>query len=457
MNTIAEAFLHLALLFTSVVAIILKHRFSVEKGWRNKFGIDRDWWIPVLAILVGLSISLFSVETITRTVYDKIDIIILIFTFGLLAEGLQESGVFRYIAYSVADICDENTHKLIIGLFIATSALTLLTTNDVIVLVLTPILIEIAYQANIKNVKLLLLSQFIAANTLSMGLIIGSPTNIIISESLSIGFSDYVFLMIMPAIVAFSSSLLILAISLKYSLIPISSPKREYTSPSTSKPEFTYQMKIWSTIFGIFLVLVAIVTELDQSLLFCSIPTIILALLYWKYDSNTNRSIKQPVSNLPYGVFFFGLSFFVFARSFSSLQIINTTLVPFINQTASTPLSTALSSIVGSGILVNIFNDLPASALIAEILPLVDMSGTKETIFIQGTLAGLNIGAYVTQVGALAGIIWFNEIRKQSSRYDIEFNLPDRHDLIKYGILNFIIATAFLTIFLILEWTILTI
>lgn len=456
MNPATEAIIHLLLLFASVVAIILRHRFSIEKHWRSKFGIDRDWWIPVIAVLIGLSIHLFSTNTIIQTFLSKIDIIILIFTFGLLAEGLQESGVFRYIAYTVADLCNKNTHRLIIGMFIATSALTLLTTNDVIVLVLTPILIEIAYQSNIRNIKLLLLSQFIAANTLSMGLIIGSPTNIIVSESLSVGFIDYILLMIVPAIVAFISSLLVLHITLKSSIIPISSPKEAYDLPTQEKPEFTTEMKIWSGIFGVFLILVAIVTEMNQSLLFCSIPTIVLAMIYWRSSSETDKQLKEPISNLPYGVFFFGLSFFVFARSFSSLRIIDTTVIPFINQVVSGPVSTAVFSIVGSGLLVNVFNDLPASALIAEILPLIQQSGATGMILVQGSLAGLNIGAYVTQVGALAGIIWFNEIRKQSSRYDMEFVKPDRHDLIKYGLLNFISATVFLTVFFVIEWLILT-
>lgn len=452
METITEAILHLFLLSSSVIAIVTKHRFEIEQRWRQKFGIDRDWWIPIVALLIGISLSLFSTDVILNTILDKIDIIVLIFTFGILAEGLNESDVFTYISYKTIKYC-ENTTTLIINLFILTSILTLFTTNDVIVLVLTPILIEIAYHSNIKNIKLLLLSQFIAANTLSMGLLVGSPTNIIIAESLSIGFTEYISLMILPALIAFLSSLLILIFSLKSDFL-ISTPKQNFTQVNEKEIEFTSKMRNWSLIFILFLLLVAVVTELNYSLLYCSVPIIIVSLIYW--FSTTERTVTEPIFNLPYGVLFFGLSFFVFAQSFGSLNTIDSLVIPLVKDLIQGPLSASITGLVGSGILVNLFNDLPASALISELLPILNISGAEQIIFIQGTLAGLNIGAYITQVGALAGIIWFNEIRKKDSAYDIDFELPSRYDLIKYGLVNFISATILLSIFFVIEYMILT-
>lgn len=120
----------------------------------------------------------------------------------MLAEELAEARVFELISHKDLHYCN-NTKTLILALFTITSILTLVTTNDIFILVMTPILINIAYRSDLQNMKLLLLSQFIAANTLSMGLLIGSPTNIIISETLNIGFIEYAIYMLPVAVLAF--------------------------------------------------------------------------------------------------------------------------------------------------------------------------------------------------------------------------------------------------------------
>lgn len=109
------------------------------------------------------------------------------------------------------------------------------------------------------------------------------------------------------------------------------------------------------------------------------------------------------------------MAFFTFAEQFSETGLLNKKIVPVIQKANETPLS-ALGTVYSSGLLVNIFNDLPASALVAETLPKLDLTATAETVITQASLVDLNIGTYVTPVGALACLIWFNLIRKQVKR-----------------------------------------
>lgn len=449
------------LLFT-VLTIVTSHRFPLEQHIRHKYNIDREWWIPTLTLLLALSVGVIEVKTLQEVFITKIDIIFLIFTFGVLAEGLAESNVFEYISHTVVEYCNNNTRTLIFGLFIATSAVTLVTTNDIVVLVMTPILIDIAYRANIDNMKLLLLSQFVAANTLSMGLLIGSPTNIIIAETLGIGFLDYAGMMVGVAIVTIIISTLILLstyeLSSRTRFFDSYSLPSTYTTPDFDRPKTTAQMKIWSGIFIGFVILVTIVTELQLSLLWCSIPTIIAAIGYWVISDSHTRTIHQPLKSLPYGVFFFGLTFFTFASAIGGTSSVANTLYPFITGKIQSPLLAIISGIFGSGFLVNVFNDLPAAALIADYLSTTPITTEPlRMVFIQATLIGLNIGAYVTQVGALAGIIWFNQMRVYTKRYDSQsIDLPTRIDLLKYGLLNFLLVGIVMTVLLYAEYLLLT-
>ena len=65
---------------------------------------------------------------------------------------------------------------------------------------------------------------------------------------------------------------------------------------------------------------------------------------------------------------------------------------------------------------------------------------------IYSTIIGSNIGAFLTPVGALAGIMFENLL----SKYDVKYTFKD---FVKYGTIVSVpvIATALLTLFLILH------
>ena len=342
-----------------------------------------------------------------------------------------------------------NTTRLILSIFAFTSIITFFTTNDIVVLLLTPIIVEICFQSGIENAKLILLGQFIAANTLSMGLLIGSPTNIILSDAVEIGFFQYLSLMAIPAVIAFSSSLALLYITVKAADRGLTFFRRmkfqkEYSVPEKNpEPDFTNQMRDWILIFAFFVTLVAFVTYIKASLLFCAVPSILISLIYWHRSKKHRTSFREPLKQLPYGILFFGMAFFTFAQGFSKTALLNERIVPVIQTAAQTPIS-AIETVYISGLLVNIFNDLPASALIAETLPKLQLTGQVESIITQASLVGLNIGTYVTPVGALAGLIWFDMIRKQVKReaknnpeHAEKIRTPKRSDLVKYGLMHF--------------------
>ena len=222
-------------------------------------------------------------------------------------------------------------------------------------------------------------------------------------------------------------------------------------------------MRDWVLIFGFFVALVAAVTFLNYSLLWCAVPAIMISLGYWHFSGKHETEIREPLGNLPYGIFFFGMTFFIFAEQFSRTGFVNTDLVPFLqNFFSSGKIATVFTGIFGSGILVNMFLDLPSAAIISEILPKLELGFLAEKILTQAALVGLNIGTYVTSIGALAGLIWFEEMRIQRSEelenfpeMKNEMIFPDRIDLIRYGVLNFLFAGFVTAVFLLVEWMVL--
>lgn len=470
---IPDPALILGLIVASVLLIVTDHRTRVERRLRQRFGIDRDWWVPVIAFSLAVASSVVGLPAVRTAFAQKLDIIVLIFSFGLMSEGLGASGFFRFLAYKIVGICEGNSTRLVLYMFTMTSAVTLFTTNDIVVLVLTPVIVEICFQAGIRNTKPILLSQFVAANTLSMGLLIGSPTNIIVSEELGINFFDYFSMMLLPALIAFGSSFLLITLIIRItewdatSLFDSLYIQPEYTMPDEiPEPYFTSQMRDWILIFATFVFLVAIVTFLQLSLYWCAIPSMVIALLYWARSGEHVQPVVEPIKRLPYGVFFFGMTFFVFAEAFSRTPFVDVVLIPvFQNFFAGSPVRASIFGVFGSGIMVNVFNDLPAAALVANVLSRVEFSSSiTRTIFVQASLVGLNIGTYVTQVGALAGLIWFNQLRLQRARQreffpDLaeEISFPSRSDLLRYGFVHFVFTGLSVGLFVVFGWVTLSI
>lgn len=463
----------------TVVLIVFGERFALDEALEKRGIPGREAWLSVIALAVALLTGAVSPDTVPRVIGEKIDIIAFILSFAIISEGIAKSGYFSFAAYKIVQKCQGNTTRLILYLFVLTSILTFVTSNDIVVLVLTPIIIAVCVHARITNMRLLLLSQFVAANTLSMGLLIGSPTNIIVSSEMGISFVEYFLLMFVPSIIAFMLTFIVVDwinqhsrpgdrnkgyFRTRWKYVPT------YFVPGFARfSHFTDSMRNWLWLFTAGVVLLAIVSGMDQSLLWAAIPISLGSIIYLYREvkrettSSTEgtKEVLHLLHYLPYGIFFFGMCFFIFADELVRLQYVETTVIPFIQQHLLGDLVTASVSITMlSGLLVNSINDLPAAALISELLTQLETvtpGGLDEYVrlmVLQGMLVGLNIGCYVTPIGALAGLLWFNIIRREERRHREQLNatlggsaaeplatkseMPERGDLVLYGLINFV-------------------
>ena len=79
---------------------------------------------------------------------------------------------------------------------------------------------------------------------------------------------------------------------------------------------------------------------------------------------------------------------------------------------------------ISSFISSNLINNIPMSVLFSNIINLSDLTLRYKAIY--STIIGSNLGAFLTPVGALAGIMFTDLVHKQ----DIEFSFKT---FIKYG------------------------
>jgi len=160
----------------------------------------------------GKRFSLVSPQAVTDTCEAKIPIILLLISFAYLSISLDISGFFKESAAYVVKASKGDGRRLLVYIYCLSSFLTYFSSNDIVIISLTPLLLHLGDCTTIQDMVPLLISQFIAANTAAMGLLVGSPTNIILGDALDLSFARYWVMMLLPTFVAVVVTLLMLLV-----------------------------------------------------------------------------------------------------------------------------------------------------------------------------------------------------------------------------------------------------
>lgn len=157
--------------------------------------------------------------------------------------------------------------------------------------------------------------------------------------------------------------------------------------------------------------------------LICLVSSMVLSLVLLTY-SLKNKDCKYLINTykrLPYNLIPFILSMFILVFSLKENGLINY-LKDFLNYLSINKYLTSLTYIISSTLFDNVINNIPMSVLYSSLLD------SNNQIGVYSTIIGSNIGAYLTPIGALAGIMWMSILKK----YNLDFNFIS---FIKYGLI----------------------
>jgi arsenical pump membrane protein len=150
---------------------------------------------------------------------------------------------------------------------------------------------------------------------------------------------------------------------------------------------------------------------------------VLVCFVYLKRRKKPNV-LYRTIVRLPFELIPFVFSMFTIVLSLDYVGV-TSRLGKALSVADSTYLFGALSVLVS-----NIINNIPMSVFFSSILDNVTLVGNEYLKVVLACVAGSNIGAYLTPVGALAGIMWSSILKL----YGIKFSFKD---FIKYG---FIVA-----------------
>jgi arsenical pump membrane protein len=389
----------------------------------GKVRLQTFWMPPFISAIILLCSSLvpwsyFSDFLLSKSVINPLEILALFLSMSFISIVLDEAGFFSYLASRVVKKAGSSQLKVFLFLYLLTSLLTIFTSNDIIILTFTPFLIYFCKRTGVDPIPYLV-GEFVAANTWSMLLLIGNPTNIFLGESFGINFIDYLFTMwpsaLLSGVVSFAIMFLLFRNKLK---IPFKTSIDIEISPIKDKPLMIGSL----TCLLLCILLMALANILGWSLWLISVCAalvlLVFALIYILIKKKQAPLLGHSLTRLPYEVIPFVLAMFVLVLALKKSGI-TASLAALLD--AYTPLwSYGLSSFLSC----NLVNNIPTSVLYLEVI----RDGNTLTQAVYATIIATNIGAVLTPVGALAGIMWMGLLKVHGISYSfIKF--------IKYGVL----------------------
>lgn len=396
----------------------------------GKFSISTYWLIALTGAIILLATGLAPIKEVwseltSNTTINPIKIIVLFFSMTCLSIFLDEVGLFKFLANFAAKKAKNNQFALFTIFYLLTATLTIFTSNDIVILTFTPFICFFCKNSKINPIPYLV-AEFSAANTWSLMLIIGNPTNIYLATSANIGFFDYFKVMALPTLCAGL---------IEYGVLLLVFFKKLKTPLQIVDEEVHIENKV-ALFVGlghlltclVFLIISSYIhVEMWLISLICASSLLIFTLVMCLVTKKNWTYLTGSLKKLPYPLIPFFLSMFVVVVAIN-YQGISEKLAELLSHT-NTIWTYGFSSFFVS----NLINNIPMSILYSNMC--------NNNMAVYASIVGSNIGAFLTPTGALAGIMFTNLVNEHQTKYSFL-------DFIKYGaVISLpIIAVALLTL-----------
>ncbi len=401
-----------------IIMIIFKPTITIKKLSFQSF-----WVVTFLGALVVIctnQIDLSSLwSNLTSGKMNPIKILTLFISLSMISISLDELNFFNYLSTKALEKSKGNQYKIFFTIYLLVALLTIFTSNDIVILTFTPFIILFSKKAKINPLPYLIM-EFVNANTYSMLLSIGNPTNIYLSSTQDISFLYYLSKMYLPTLLSGLSTLIIILVlfrkDLNKDIEDISLEKVHLNN----KPLVIINLIILAS--TTILLVISNYINLEMWLIcLCSLIILTFVLLVYTFKAKNKTYLVDTYKRLPYNLIPFILSMFILVLSLKENGIVSY-LEQGLNFLSVNKISEAFTYTISSTLFDNIINNIPMSVLYSSLLK------EQSELALFSTIIGSNIGAYLTPVGALAGIMWMSILKK----HEVNFSFIS---FVKYGLI----------------------
>ena len=402
-------------IIVSIVALISMIALIIIKPSIRIRCHDYDtFYLPILfaAILLLFNPAFDKSElkniVLSNSKLNPIKILLLFISISFLSISLDESGFFSFIATRYINRFKRSQYTLFFSLYLLISILTIFTSNDIVILTFTPFILYFSKRGNINPIPYLVM-EFVAANTYSIILPIGNPTNIYLSSIFSLDFITYVKHMLIPAfligLVSLSTIFILFRKDLKKEISVIEMEE------ASIKDKVGCIISLITLISTTILLVISNYIDIEMWII-SSIAAIslLLFLIIYTIIRHDRHYFINPIKRIPFSLIPFILSMFVIILSINQFGIFNN-IYNLIENVESIKLRYIIY-LFSSTLSSNVVNNIPMTIAFGSIL----LNGT-DINYTYLSIIGSNIGAILTPLGALAGIMWMSILKHNNIKY----------------------------------------
>lgn len=365
------------------------------------------WTAPVLGSIALLLFRLLPLPVMWEGLtssgsINPLKILTLFISMTTLSIYLDEVGFFSYIAGISLKFAKTSQLRLFCVLFLLVSVLTVFTSNDIIILTFTPFICYFSKKAEIDPMPYLF-GEFVAANTWSMMLIIGNPTNIYLATANGIGFGTYTAHMLLPTLFAGITAFLLLLMIFRK---PLSQPISIKEEKPAIRDKGLVIIGLLHLVFCTILLILSsyIGLEMWYITLGFAVSLFLCVTIYKKKKGVKERILLHTIMRAPWELIPFVLSMFLLVLTLDRYQV--TTIISDFFGTDHLVWKYGIASFLAA----NVMNNIPMSVAFSSIVSHLSEADRLPAAY--ASIIGSNIGAYFTPLGALAGIMWSGILNK---------------------------------------------
>jgi arsenical pump membrane protein len=421
------------------IYLILRRRYLYIRLGMRKIKIDTYF---LGALLGPILIVIFGILNLSQILgglggvgsLNPFGVLVLFLSMVFMSIFLDITGFFEYCARIALKYASGSGRRLYFSVYLTVSILTIFTSNDIIILTFTPFIYYFSKNAGI-DPKPYLIAEFFAANTWSMMLYIGNPTNIVLAAAFNLRFDEYTKWMLLPSLVAGFMNMILLYFIFRKSInkplkrIETINPRSAITDKTSTilglsilggcivclaiAPYFGIEMWIISLGFGLALLVILLLRD--------SLVAVMREHIDKKHFTVRPTLKKMPVSIIP-----FVLSMFITVEALRIYGITKDIGIFFNSLCGASTTATTFVYGISSAFAANILNNIPMTVAYVPIAGAVSPANLLPAVL--ATTIGSNLGANITPIGALAGIMWMSILRDK----DVKLTFKE---FVKYGLL----------------------
>ena len=375
--------------------------------------IDTYWLITLLGAILIL-LTHFSTDGdilklfIENNSTNPFKIIVLFLSLTFISKFLDSVGLFDYLATRVGRIGKGNQFILFTVFYFLISFLTILTNNDIIIIV-TPIIIYFARACKAKALPYLMMICFVL-NTLSTTFLTTNVSNLYLGSFFDITYFDYLK-KLTPVSLILMLVLYVILILVFYKDLKVKIDTNVEKKPIKNK--FLLIVGLTSLALTTILLILSSFINIEMyiiTLVFALLDLIIAIIYTFSFKKEKEYFIK-PLKSLPYEFIPFLVSMFIIISSLNETPLLSS-VSSLIESTNNPTLETYIYGI-SSALAANLVNNVPMSLLYGDIL---NYSSIIDLNSVYATILSSNLCALITPCGALSSLMFIRICKENDEK-----------------------------------------